>query len=52
LTLLRQYNQAGYFSLPFTLLAGFFIIVGVLGVFISLVLNVISRLLREREDAG
>ena len=49
LTLLRQYNQIGYFSLPFTLLAGFFIIVGVLGVFISLVLNVISRLLRERE---
>lgn len=49
LTLLRQYNQTGYFSLPFTLLAGFFIIVGVLGVFISLVLNVISRLLRERE---
>ena len=49
LTLLRQYNQQGYFSLPFTLLAGFFIIVGVLGVFISLVLNVISRLLKERE---
>jgi len=49
LTLLRQYNQLGYFSLPFTLLAGFFIIVGVLGVFISLVLNVISRLLQERE---
>jgi len=52
LTLLRQYNQQGYFSLPFTLLAGFFIIVGVLGVFISLVLNVISRLLQEREDSG
>jgi len=52
LTLLRQYNQAGYFSLPFTLLAGFFIIVGVLGVFISLVLNVISRLLRERGESG
>jgi hypothetical protein len=52
LTLLRQYNQQGYFSLPFTLLAGFFIIVGVLGVFISLVLNVISRLLQEREESG
>ncbi|HED00788.1 MAG TPA: glycosyltransferase family 2 protein [Proteobacteria bacterium] len=49
LTLLRLYNQSGYFSLPYTLLAGFFVIVGVLGVFISLVLNVISRLLRERE---
>jgi len=52
LTLLRQYNRMGYFSLPFTLLAGFFIIVGVLGVFISLVLNVISRLLRERGESG
>jgi hypothetical protein len=49
LTLLRQYNQQGYFSLPYTMLAGFFIIVGVLGVFIGLVLNVISRLLKERE---
>ncbi|MGC9445286.1 MAG: glycosyltransferase [Candidatus Methanospirareceae archaeon] len=52
LTLLRQYNRMGYLSLPFTLLAGFFIIVGVLGVFISLVLNVISRLLQEREGSG
>jgi len=49
LTLLRQYNRLGYFSLPYTLLAGFFIIVGLLGVFIGLVLNVISRLLKERE---
>jgi len=44
LQLLRQYNQSGYFSMPFTMLAGFFIIVGILGVFIGLVLNVISRL--------
>jgi glycosyltransferase involved in cell wall biosynthesis len=49
LTLLRQYNRLGYFSLPYTMLAGFFIIVGVLGVFIGLVLNVISRLLKEHE---
>jgi uncharacterized membrane protein (DUF106 family) len=49
LTLLRQYNRLGYFSLPYTLLAGFFIIIGLLGVFIGLVLNVISRLLKERE---
>lgn len=46
LQLLRQYNQLGYFSLPFTMLAGFFIIVGVLGVFIGLVLNLISRLVK------
>ncbi|MCK4736595.1 MAG: hypothetical protein KAT65_29345 [Methanophagales archaeon] len=44
LTLLRLYNQSGYFSMPLTMLAGFFIIVGTLGVFIGLVLNVISRL--------
>jgi glycosyltransferase involved in cell wall biosynthesis len=49
LTLLRQYNRLGYFSLPYTMLAGFFIIVGVMGVFIGMVLNVISRLLKEHE---
>jgi len=48
LTLLRQYNRLGYFSLPYTMLAGFFIIVGLLGVFIGLVLNVIRRLVKER----
>jgi glycosyltransferase involved in cell wall biosynthesis len=47
LTLLRQYNRLGYFSLPYTLLAGFFIIVGTIAVFISLVLNVIGRLVKE-----
>ena len=47
LKLLQQYNQSGYFSMPFTMLAGFFIIVGVLGVFIGLVLNVISRVVTE-----
>jgi glycosyltransferase involved in cell wall biosynthesis len=49
ITLLRQYNRQGYFSLPYTMLAGFFILVGLLGVFIGLVLNVISRLVKERE---
>lgn len=49
LQLLREYNQSGYFSMPYTLLAGFFIIVGTFGVFIGLVLNVISRLrVRDR----
>jgi hypothetical protein len=33
--------------MPFTMLAGFFIILGVLGVFIGLVLNVISRLVTK-----
>jgi uncharacterized membrane protein (DUF106 family) len=47
LKLLRQYNQSSYFSLPFTMLSGFFIVVGVLGVFIGLVLNVISRLVTK-----
>jgi hypothetical protein len=47
LQLLRLYNQSSYFSMPFTMLAGFFIIVGTLAVFIGLVLNVISRLVRK-----
>jgi len=50
LMLLRQYNQPGYFSMPFTMLAGFFIVVGILGVFIGLVLNVISRLISRKGD--
>jgi glycosyltransferase involved in cell wall biosynthesis len=50
LMLLRQYNQSGYFSMPFTMLAGFFIVVGILGVFIGLVLNVISRLISRKGD--
>jgi len=50
LQLLRQYNQSGYFSMPLTMLAGFFIIVGVLGVFIGLVLNVISGLISRIGD--
>lgn len=50
LQLLRQYNQSGYFSMPYTMLAGFFIVVGVLGVFIGLVLNVISRLISRIGD--
>ena len=49
LQLLRQYNQLGHFSMPYTMLAGFFIIVGVLGVFIGLVLNVISKLISRNE---
>jgi len=47
LRLLQEYNQSHYFSMPYTLLAGFFIIVGILGVFIGLVLNVISRLVKQ-----
>ncbi len=47
LLLLRQYNQLHYFSMPYTLLAGFFIVVGTLAVFMSLVLNVISKLVTK-----
>lgn len=51
LLLLQQYNQSGYFSMPYTMLAGFFIIVGVLGVFIGLVLNVISKLVKKEKGS-
>ncbi|MCW3133440.1 MAG: hypothetical protein N2V78_03830 [Methanophagales archaeon] len=47
LRLLQEYNQSHYFSMPYTLLAGFFIVVGMLAVFMSLVLNVISRLVKQ-----
>ena len=50
LQLLRQYNQSGYFSMPYTMLAGFFIVVGILGVFIGLVLNLISRLISRNGE--
>jgi glycosyltransferase involved in cell wall biosynthesis len=50
LKLLQLYNQSGYFSMPLTILAGFFIVVGTLGMFIGLVLNVVSRLLSEMEN--
>jgi hypothetical protein len=47
LKLLQLYNESGYFSIPFTMLAGFFVVIGTLGVFMGLVLNVISRVLRK-----
>jgi len=47
LKLLQLYNRLGYFSIPFTLLAGFFIILGVFSIFMGLVLNVVSRLLKQ-----
>jgi glycosyltransferase involved in cell wall biosynthesis len=47
LKLVQYYNQSGYFSLPFTMLAGFFIVVGTFSTFIGLVLNLISRLLAK-----
>jgi len=50
LTLLRLYNQSGYFSMPLTMLAGFFVLFGALGVFLGLMLKAISRLIsRNRE---
>ncbi len=52
LKLLQLYNQSGYFSMPFTMLAGFFIILGAFGVFMGLVLNVISRLVEKREGSA
>jgi glycosyltransferase involved in cell wall biosynthesis len=47
LLLLQQYNRFHYFSMPYTMLAGFFIVIGTLAVFMSLVLNVISRLAKK-----
>ena len=47
LKLLQLYNDSGYFSIPFTMLTGFFVVIGTLGVFMGLVLNVVSRLIKK-----
>jgi hypothetical protein len=44
LTLLRVYNQTGYFSMPFTMLAGFFVIFGALGILLGVTLKTIANL--------
>lgn len=52
LKLLQVYNQTHYFSLPFTLLAGFFILLGTLSVFMGLMLNLISRVVPKEHEQG
>jgi hypothetical protein len=47
--LLQQYNQTRYFSLPYAMLVSIFMILGAIGLFMGLTLNVIAGL-RKRED--
>ena len=42
--LLRVYNQNGYFSLAYAMLVSIFMILGALGLFMGMTLNVIARL--------
>ena len=42
--LLQQYNQTRYFSLPYAMLIAIFMILGAIGLFMGLTLNVIARL--------
>ena len=42
--LLRVYNQTGAFSLPYAMLVSIFMILGAIGLFMGLTLNVIARL--------
>jgi hypothetical protein len=44
--LLRVYNQNGYFSLAYAMLVSIFMILGALGLFMGMTLNVIARLQR------
>jgi len=44
LWLLQEYNQSHYFSLPLSILVAMFTIIGVIAVFMSLTLYVITRL--------
>ncbi|NOR76848.1 MAG: hypothetical protein GQ523_00065 [Methanophagales archaeon] len=46
--LLRVYNQNGYFSLAYAMLVSIFMILGAIGLFMGLTLNVIARL-REKD---
>jgi hypothetical protein len=47
--LLRVYNQTRYFSLAYAMLVSIFMILGALGLFMGMTLNVIARL-RKKED--
>ena len=42
--LLQQYNQTRYFSLAYAMLVSIFMILGAIGLFMGLTLNVIARL--------
>jgi hypothetical protein len=46
--LLQQYNQTRYFSLAYAMLVSIFMILGAIGLFMGLTLNVIARL-REKD---
>jgi hypothetical protein len=48
--LLQVYNQTKFFSLAYVMLVAIFLILGAIGVFMGLMLNVISRL--GVEDGG
>ena len=48
--LLQEYNQTRFFSLAYAMLVSIFLILGALGVFMGLMLNVISRL-KKNETA-
>ncbi len=47
LRLLQEYNQTRFFSIAYAMLVSIFLILGALGVFMGLMLNVISRLRKE-----
>ena len=47
LLLLQQYNQTRYFSLAYAMLVSIFMILGAIGLFMGLTLNVIARLNRR-----
>jgi hypothetical protein len=42
--LLQLYNQTRYFSLPYAMLIAIFMILGAIGLFMGLTLNVIAKL--------
>jgi hypothetical protein len=44
---MQEYNQTRYFSLPYAMLIAIFMILGAIGLFMGLTLNVIAGLRRK-----
>lgn len=47
---LQYYNETQIFSVPYAILVSFLLIIGVLGMFIGLILNVLPRIIKQARD--
>jgi len=49
---LQCYNQTGFFNIPYALLCSMFLIIGALGMFMGLVLNVLPHIIKQAREEG